>query len=715
MARRFAAAVIGARLAVVVGWILAAVLALVLLPGLDQTQESGALGDLVPLGAEAIDAEERSAELFAFPLSSRTAVVERDPTGLSRDRLATTTRLVTEVNEQRLPALRDAAGAYGITNAVPGLTFARERGTTAVTALLFGLEVGPAGRTARAENYARALGAPPSSFVGVTGAIPARAAQADAMRDRLPVVQLVTVGFIGLIVGLFLRSAIAPVATLVTVAVAYVVSVRLLAVVGQAIGVAIPAEIEPVLVALLFGVVTDYALFFMSRFRPLVSGDLAGPEAARRVTVELTPIVATCGLAVAAGSAALGVAELGFLRAFGPGMALAVLLSLLVVLTLLPALLALLGARLFWPSTPERPTARLGGGSRTARLMRVAVYRPKATIAASLAVVAAMASGLAWLQLGNPLIRGLPEDSQPRQAFEQLSGGFDPGVIAPATIILEGDGIAEQRRRLNSLQQVLADQPGVGGVVGPATYPAEQPLGAVLSPSGDAVRYVLISETDPLGATAIRRLGNLRERLPGLTGAVGLDGARVSVAGDTALVSETIDTANGDLVLVVPAVLLAVALVLVIFLRAVLLPVSLVVLAGLAPLASLGLAVYLFQGVLGQPELTYFVPIVAAVLLVSLGSDYNVFIVGSIWAEVGRRSLREAVIAGGSGAAHAIAAAGIVIAASFAALSLVPVSAFRELAFVLAAGLLIDALLIRLVLAPAVIVMVERRRARRSG
>ena len=151
-----------------------------------------------------------------------------------------------------------------------------------------------------------------------------------------------------------------------------------------------------------------------------------------------------------------------------------------------------------------------------------------------------------------------------------------------------------------------------------------------------------------------------------------------------------------------------------IFLRALIAPLYLVVLAALAPLASIGPAVALFQGVLGQ-DLTYFVPIVAAVLLVSLGSDYNVFIAGSIWAEARRRPLREAVVAGGSGAAHAIAAAGVVLAASFAALALVPISAFQELAFVLAAGLLIDAFLIRLVLAPAVIVLAERRRSRRSA
>ena len=707
LASRFASAVVRARGLVAAGWIGLAVAMAVALPSLEEAQ-TGSLGDLVPLGAQAIEAEKRSAELFLFPFSSRTLVVERAPGGLTPEQLSRTARRVGEVNRDELPALRDAAGAYGVTNAVPGLPFARERGTTTVTALLFGLEIGQGGRTARAENFADALGEPPpGTYVGVTGAVPARAAQGGAIRARLPLVELATVLFIALTVGFYLRSAVAPVVTLVTVAVAYVVSVRVVAVAGAAIGVSVPAEVEPVVVALLFGVVTDYALFYMSRVRPLVAAGVPGPEAARRTTAQLTPIILTCGIAVAGGSAALAVAELGFLKAFGPGMAMSVLIGLAVVLTLLPAFMALLGPRLFWPSSPQRRPARATGRSRAERLIRLSVDRPKTTIAVALAVIGVMGAPLAWLDLGNPVIRGLPADSEPRVAYDQLSRGFTPGVAAPTTLIVEGDGVTAQRDRLASLQAVLEDQPGIAGVVGPGTQPAERRLGVVLSRTGDAARFVLIAQTDPLGATAIRRLDNLRARIDDLTEAVGLD-ARSSFAGDTALVAETIDAANADVLSVLPAVLLAVTLVLAVFLRAVVAPLYLVLLAALAPVASLGLAVALFQGVLGHTELTYFVPIVAAVLLVSLGSDYNVFVAGSIWAEMRRLPLREAIVAGGGDAAHAIAAAGVVLAASFAALALVPVSAFQELAFVLAAGLLIDAFLIRLVLAPAVIRLATR-------
>ncbi|MDQ4125578.1 MAG: MMPL family transporter, partial [Actinomycetota bacterium] len=330
---------------------------------------------------------------------------------------------------------------------------------------------------------------------------------------------------------------------------------------------------------------------------------------------------------------------------------------------------------------------------------------------ASLIVLGAMASGLAFLEVGNPLIRGLPADSEPRRAYEEVSQSFAPGVIAPVTIVVEGASITRRRDALAALQATLANQPGVGGVIGPATNPAEGSFGGVLSRTGSAARFVLISNDDPLGADAVRRLANLRERMPDLLDAVGLPTARSSVAGDTALVEEVIAGVNGDLLKVTLAVLLAVALIVAIFLRAIVAPLYLVLLAALAPAASLGLAVGLFQGILGQPEITHYVPIVATVLLVALGSDYNVFLAGRIWTEARRLPLREAIVAGGTGAAHAIAAAGVVLAASFAALALVPLQAFRELAFVLAAGLLIDAFLVRTVLAPAVIALVGERSA----
>jgi RND superfamily putative drug exporter len=115
-----------------------------------------------------------------------------------------------------------------------------------------------------------------------------------------------------------------------------------------------------------------------------------------------------------------------------------------------------------------------------------------------------------------------------------------------------------------------------------------------------------------------------------------------------------------------------------------------------------------FQDLLGHGELTYYVPFAASVLLVALGSDYNVFLAGRIWQEARQRPIREAVTVGGARASKAITVAGIVLALSFALLALVPIRAFRELGFAMFVGLLIDAFVVRTLLVPALITIAGR-------
>lgn len=706
MSAAFAAAIIRARWPIVLAWISLATFMAVAVPSLSDSQ-TGAIGQLVPANSRAIEAEQLSAERFAFPLASRTVIVERDADGLPASRVAETARAIAQVNRNLIPHVH-AEGAYGITNAL-GLPFARERDTANLSYMLYVPAFSQALRVRGAEAYIRGLDPPSSSFVGITGPVPARAEQADLISEHLPLIELVTLCVIVLAVTLYLRSPLAPLITLLTVAVAYLVSVRLDALVGRQLGFAAPPEVEPIMVALLFGVITDYGLFYMSRFRRRVRGGSDPQQAARETARELTPLILACGIAVAAGATALAAANLGFLRAFGPGMALAVLVGLAVTVTFMPALMAVCGRALLWPSVRRgapTPAVRTGWLD---RLIETAVRAPWRTTLVALLLLALMSSGLVWLKVGNPLIRGLPSDSEARQAYEQASAAFAPGAISPATLVVTGPGIASEREKLTAFQQVLEDQPGVAGVIGPASSPTRSGFGIVTSRGGNAVRFIIVGEHDPLSATAVRLLRNLDSRTPDLLDAVGLTRTRAIYAGDTAINGELIDTAGHDLLVVGPLALLAVAIVLAVFLRALVAPVYLVLLAALGPLAALGLAVLFFQGVLGHPEITYFVPLAAGVLLIALGSDYNIYLVGRIWDEADHRPLREAIVAAGSGASHAISAAGLVLAASFAALALVPIESFHQLAFVLSTGLLIDAFIVRTVLTPAVITLFGER------
>ncbi len=716
-AARFARVVIMLRYGILAFWVVGAIAATVLLPSIDEAQ-TGALGDLAPNDADAIRAEVRSSELFGFPLLSRTLLVQRDAGGLSAAAQARIAAHAVGLNRHSLPGLERIGGALPITNVVGARPFAREYSTTGITYLLFGPDVGRHARERLARRFAdRYLDRPSDAFVGITGAIPARAEQQELIRDALPLVEMFTVLIVVLAVGLHFRAVVAPLIDLAAIAVAYLISMRVMAGAGEALGISVPSEVEPVIVVLLFGVVTDYSIFFLSRFRRRLGTGCGPVEAAESATRELVGIVVFAGLTVVGCSAALVVAELGFFQAFGPGLAIAVMLGMLVAITFVPAALAVAGHTVFWPTRPgrelspaataeETPDEQTGRPLRS-RALRSASRHPARTALVCLVGLGAAASGLARLDVGQTLMRGLPADSEPRQAYAAASQGFAPGILSPTVLIVEQPRVADdQRPALRRLERLIAHRPGIAEVVGPDEQPVERNLGAVFSSTGDAVRYLIVLDADPLGATAIHRLSALRKALPRLLGRAGLPAASFSLAGDTALSEETVRKTRHDLGRIAPAILLVAFLTLAVFLRSLVAPLYLVAASVLALAASLGLGVYVLQDLLGYGELTFYVPFTASVLLVALGSDYNVFLAGRIWQEARERPLREAVAVAGARAAKPITVAGIVLALSFALLALVPLRPFRELAFVISFGLLVDAFLVRTLLVPALIVLV---------
>ena len=718
--RAFAAVVVAARYLILLAWIAAAVAVTRYLPPLTA---SGAISGLIPQGTPAVRAAGDSARLFGLPLSSQAEVVQRDPRGFS---------LAEQVHAASQAAVVDqlgGAGIAGLAGAVPvantGGVFpgSRERSTTIITFLVFQPASPITAQAAGAEAYAhRYLGSPADHLVGVTGPAPAQNAQNALILRYLPWVELATVAAIALIVGLHFRAPGAPLATLACVAAAYLVAVRVVALVARHTGATVPPDAEPVLAVLLLGVTTDYAVFYLAGMRAWLAAGLTRGQAARRTTAEYTPIIVTAGLVVAGGVASLTVASVGPLRAFGPALALTVLTAMVVAITLAPALIATFGGLLFAPGPlPPRP-ALAPGLVRAWRewAARQATARPVALLVAAVCVAGLVAGGLGLRQvrLGFPLIRALPASAEAARAEAAAAKGFVPGILAPTEVLVLGPGVTRRGAALARLQHELARQPGVAGVVGPASLPAaltvvpaaaaQQGLHLVLAASGGAARYGVIERTDPLGATAIDRIRQLRRALPSLARAAGLTGVRVEVGGETALVSEAIDTAAGDLGRIALVIALVIVILLGLFLRAFLAPLYLLAASVLALAAALGLSVWVFQGVLRYGSLVYYVPFVAAVLLVSLGSDYNVFVVGRIWEEARHRPLREAVAIAVPRASRAITTAGLALASGFGLLALVPLAQFRELAVAMALGIVIDTFVVRSLLVPALVVLFGR-------
>ncbi len=715
-ARVFARLVVGARWLIVPGWIAVAILSAVFLP-IPSSSEGEQVADLVPEDAPAVQAELASIKDFAFPLLSRIAVVQRDPKGLSAEaQVRVVTRALDVVSDQgkQYPGLIAAVPLINSLSIVPA---SAEDSTTAITYLFFdpGLTLVEQDRTAR-RFAAQEIDEPGDALVGVTGAIPARVEQTRLILRYLPFVEVATVLLIALIMGLTFRSVVAPLVALGTSAVAYVIALHVAGWTAERFGIALPRDLEPVLVVLLLGVVTDYCIFFLAGYRArLAAGDERLPGA-RTATARYAPLVVTAGLIVAAGTAALLAATLGLLRAFGPGLAITVLVALAVSVTFVPALMGILGRGTFWPArlaaperaspAPEHPSRR-GWRSAVARAMTGRlVAAPVALLIVGILVVAA--TGLGRMRLGLTLIVGLPEDDSVHAGADAAQQGFADGILSPTVVLLQGPGLDAQADQLAALQQDLGRQPGVAAVAGPATPIEQLPEGFAVAESGTAARFLVVLDADPLGARAIDELHGLQDAMPGLVDQAGLSGVRTSFAGDTALASEAVDQTVHDLGRVAVAALVVDLLLLALFLRSLVAPLYLLAASVLALAAALGLTTFVFQGLLGQEQLTYYVPFAAAVLLVALGSDYNVFVVGRIWGEARRRPIREAIAVAVPEASRAIAVAGVTLAASFAILAVVPLVQFREFAFAMFAGVLLDSFLVRSLLVPALVALFGR-------
>lgn len=720
------------RYLVALAWIAGAIAATLELPSVATT--GGSFNSLLPRGSTALAAAKLSAGRFSLPvLGTQTMIVVRNPHGLPPSRQAQLLELAAQLSLHRLPDYRQIAGAVPLVNTFGSRPLMRERGTTALLYLFFARGVGASRATALARRLiARRIGHRPGEFEGLTGELPAEAAQGSLLSSRLGLVELATILISALVIAVHFRAPGAALLDVVTIALAFQLSEKVLGVLSRSAHLAFPSALKPVAVVLVFGIVTDYTIFYLSRFRGLLARGLTRREASETVLRDVGPIVLTAGITVAAGTIALEAATLGYLRSFGPGLAVAVMVAMLTAVCFVPAVLGIIGRAAFWPTLikPARSGGRLWrarpsgehtapplaampeprGAGRLSQLaerrrltVRIAARHPLLAVVLVAALIAAGASGLRLTAVGNGLVTDLPAHSLVRRSFAQLQRGFAPGVMAPAVVVITGADVGYRRAALAHLQDELAHQPGVAAVIGPAQQPLDRRLGIVLAQSGTAARYILFLREDPFGPQAIAAVARLQAQLPRLLGRAGLRIAHGAVTGDTAISADIVSGTITSLARMVPATLVAIFIVVAIFLRALLAPAYLVITSLLAVAAALGLAVYVLQQLLGYGQLAFYVPFVVAVLMISLGSDYNVFMVGQIWHEARRRSLREAIEVAGSRAARPITTAGFVLAASFGLLALVPLRSFREIAFAMGAGLLIDALIVRALLVPALI------------
>ncbi|WP_030260393.1 MULTISPECIES: MMPL family transporter [Streptomyces] len=541
-------------------------------------------------------------------------------------------------------------------------------------------------------DAARAQFAEAGLRTGFTGGLADTVDTTDAHETAATVGSALVMGLIVVLNVLVFRSVLA--AVLPLLAVAMIGGVAAGAVAGSAMlsGHKLDPGTPGLINVVLLGIGIDYLLFLLFRFREQLRARPGQPprEAAAQVCGRVGVAITSAALTIVAAFATLGLATFGQFRSLGPAIAVAVLVMLLGSLTLLPAVLAAAGRRMFWPSRALRREPPAG---RAARLGALVTRRPLAMLAASVALLAALAAGLTGIRMDYG--RG---DSGERTAAAataaEISRALPAGVSDPTSVFVTAtDGATLTAEALDGLSRALTRVDGVGQVAP-----------TVLSGDHRAARIDLYPTADPQSRQARDLVaGPVRAAVAGHTPA----GTTAHVGGTAAVFADVSTAVDHDLRIVFPVAAALIALILLLLLRSLLAPLVLMLAVGLGFAATLGAATLVFQHALGEPGVNFTLPLVLFLFVVALGTDYNILISDRIREEMRRPGpARAAVARAVRHTAPAVATAGLVLAGSFATLATTPGS--EQVAFALALGIMLSALVLSLVLVPALAALLGR-------
>lgn len=506
---------------------------------------------------------------------------------------------------------------------------------------------------------------------------------------------VVTLGAVLVVLLIIYRSPILWALPLIAAGLSYVLATVFIYWLADADVIKLSGESRGILTVLVFGAGTDYALLLIARYREELTRRERPVDAMRVAWRGAAPAIIASGSTVILGLLALLLSVLSSTRSLGPVSAIGIACTLLVLLTFLPALLVLGGRRVFWPRTPHleqrdattshrvwTPVARLIG--RRDRLVWVI-----AAIGLGMAAIGVTQLGKQAINQDDLLFSGNRSSVSGQRLLDQHYPG---GTGSPAIIVTNAetvDQVTAAARQVSGIASVAAVT-----AAGGASTTAEQPGAAPKVVNGRAQLNATMTDA-PDGDSAEQTLRRLR------TAVHAVPGSDAVVGGFTATNVDTANAADRDQQVIFPVVLAVILLCLAVLLRALLAPVLLVLTVVLSFTATVGICVLIFRYLLNVPKVDPEFLLFAFVFLVALGVDYNVFLMSRVRQESERLGTRRGVLSALTVTGGVITSAGVVLAATFAALTVLPVRLLVELGIALPVGLLIDTIVVRSLLVPA--------------
>ncbi len=562
---------------------------------------------------------------------------------------------------------------------------------------------------------------------------------------------LFSVVFIILLLLLVFRAPLAPLITLIPAGLVLALSGPVITGAANIFGLSVSSLTQVLLIVLVLGAGTDYGLFLIYRVREELRRGLSPQDAVTKAVSTVGETITFSALTVMAALLSLVFAQFGFYQTLGPSLAIGIFLMLLAGLTLLPALLAIFGRAVFWPTSTRQVAVQPIGA--WGRLTRGLVTRPLIT----LIVGVLFFGGLALGTLNAPTTGFADQGGGPAGADSTLGTALIAAHYPSATtnvtqaLFRFPQSVWNDTSALTTAQQHLTAIAGVRTVLGPLSpngipltaaqlsalhqalgapqaLPAVEPtaLQATLpvqvynayrgtaqyiSADSQTIAFILVLKDSGGGPAAIDAVPALRDAVT--TAATAAGASQSGILGLNEFAYDVDSVSSADLSHIIPIVALLIALLLAAVLRSLIAPLYLVASVVLSYLAALGLVALVFVRIGGQDGLNFVLPFFMFVFLMALGSDYNILVMTRIREEAETKPLREAVTHAIGVTGGTVTTAGTILAGTFAVLGLAagggPGSGqIEQIALGIGGGILMDTFLVRTLLVPSIVTLLGR-------
>jgi putative drug exporter of the RND superfamily len=588
---------------------------------------------------------------------------------------------------------------------------------------------------------------PPGLSVHLAGAIAINVDQQAKSGNTDSQIQLLSVIFIIALLLLVFRALLAPLVTLIPAFFAVIISGPLVAEAAQH-GLKVSPLAQILLIVLVLGAGTDYGLFLVFRVRENLRAGLDKKQAVIAAVERVGESITFSAATVIAALLSLLAATFAFYSDLAFPLAIGIGVVLLAGLTLLPALLAIFGRAVFWPSKTQAGTGKTGVWGRVSARI---VSHPVPTLLAGLVVFGGLAvaasantpagfggqtnapsgsdsaAGAAILSAHFPNTSANPTNiiyklKQPvwndlqavQAARSQLAAS---GLFTAVTGPLNPNGATLTPAQLTALHdrlgppQLLPSTPPAGTDIPAIGYQLYRATALYISPDGRTVQFETgLKAGDPSTTAAMNAIPAVRTEAATVMRTIGA--TDYGVGGQAPAIYDISSISNNDLATVIPIAIVIIGFLLALVMRSLVAPLYLIASVALSYLAALGLSVLLFIKIAGDGGLVFFLPFLMFIFLLALGEDYNILVMSRIREEAQHYPLKQAVSRALIATGTTVTSAGLVLGGTFAVFAIVGAqqgsTQFRDVGAGLALGVLMDTFLVRTLLVPSTVVLLGR-------